>query len=154
MSSEAQINRVLADLRPEVACRDPSRRVRALSDRMVELCTPGISIAAIDNFNVAWARGGGVRKSETSTNVDADTPFQAGSISKPVFALAVMRLCQDEQLDLDADIRTYQVWQLPASDDGWTPSITLRQLLSHTAGTTVHGFPGYPVGVSRPSLPA
>jgi CubicO group peptidase (beta-lactamase class C family) len=74
-------------------------------------------------------------------------------ISKPVFALAVMRHCQDGRIDLDADIKTYlKSWQLPEGDEGWMPRITLRQLLSHTAGTTVHGFPGYPAGGTRPSL--
>jgi CubicO group peptidase (beta-lactamase class C family) len=83
----------------------------------------------------------------------ADTPFQAGSISKPVFALAVMRLCEDKLIDLDADIRTYlKSWQIPEGDDGWSPRVNLRQLLSHTAGTTVHGFPGYPAGSTWPSL--
>jgi CubicO group peptidase (beta-lactamase class C family) len=54
---------------------------------------------------------------------------------------------------LDADIRTYlKSWQIPAGDDGWGPRINLRQLLSHTAGTTVHGFPGYPADGTWPSL--
>jgi CubicO group peptidase (beta-lactamase class C family) len=88
-----------------------------------------------------------------SAAVLPDTPFQAGSISKPLFALASMRLCQDKRIDLDADIRTYlKSWQMPEGDDGWLPRVNLRQLLSHTAGTTVHGFPGYPAGTTRPSL--
>ena len=64
-----------------------------------------------------------------------------------------MRLCEDRRIDLDADIRTYlKSWQLPEGDDGWAPRINLRQLLSHTAGTTVNGFPGYPAGGAWPSL--
>jgi CubicO group peptidase (beta-lactamase class C family) len=154
MSLDARIDRVLADLRPEMPFRDPGKRVRKLADRMAELSTPGVSIAVIDDFDVVWAKGFGVRKAGGLADVRADTPFQAGSISKPVFALAVMRLCQGGRLELDADVRTYlRSWQLPASDDGWTPMITLRQLLSHTAGTTVHGFPGYPVAGQSPSLP-
>jgi CubicO group peptidase (beta-lactamase class C family) len=113
----------------------------------------GVSVAVIENFEVAWARGFGVRRMGESAAVQPDTPFQTGSISKAVFALPVMRLCQDKRIDLDADIRTYlKSWQIPAGDDGWGPTINLRQLLSHTAGTTVHGFPGYPAGGTWPSL--
>jgi CubicO group peptidase (beta-lactamase class C family) len=149
----ARIDRVIADLRPQGPCRPPQRSVRALGDRMHELCTPGVSVAVIENFEVAWASGFGVRKMGESAAVQPDTPFQAGSISKPVFALAVMRLCQDKRIDLDADIRTYlKSWQMPEGDDGWAPKVNLRQLLSHTAGTTVHGFPGYPAGGTWPSL--
>jgi CubicO group peptidase (beta-lactamase class C family) len=72
-----------------------------------------------------------------------DTLFQAASISKPVFALAVMRLVQEGQLNLDEDVNTYLTsWRISAIEN-WQPRITLRQLLSHTAGLTVHGFPGY-----------
>ncbi len=149
----ARIDRVIADLRPQGPSRPPQRSVRTLGDRMHELCTPGVSVAVIDNFEVAWARGFGIRRIGERQAVQPDTPFQAGSISKPVFALAVMRLCQDKRIDLDADIRTYlKSWEMPKGDDGWAPRVTLRQLLSHTAGTTVHGFPGYPAGGTWPSL--
>lgn len=154
LDEDARIGRLLADLRPEVPIRDPERRVRTLTKRMADLCTPGASIAVIDHFDLVWAKGFGLRRMGAPAEVRPDTPFQAGSISKPLFALAVMRLCQDKRLDLDADIRTYlKSWRLPVGDDGWTPTISLRQLLSHTAGTTVHGFPGYPAGGAWPSLP-
>jgi CubicO group peptidase (beta-lactamase class C family) len=83
--------------------------------------------------------------------VTATTPFQAGSISKPVFALAVMRLVEQGTLDLDADVNGYlSAWRVPANG-GWQPRITLRQLLSHIAGTTVHGFRGYPASGPWPT---
>jgi CubicO group peptidase (beta-lactamase class C family) len=120
---------------------------------MAELHTPGASVAVIDNFDVAWVKGFGVRKAGADAAVVPSTPFQSGSISKPVFALAIMRLCQDQRMDLDADVRTYlKSWQLPQGDGGWTPKLSLRRLLSHTAGTTVHGFPGYPPDGVRPSV--
>jgi CubicO group peptidase (beta-lactamase class C family) len=149
----ARIDRAIADLRPHGPRRPPLRGVSTLDDRMRELCTPGVSLAVIETFEVAWARGFGVRRVGESAAVQPDTPFQTGSISKAAFALAVMRLCQDKRIDLDADIRTdLKSWQIPAGDDGWRPRINLRQLLSHTAGTTVHGFPGYPAGGTWPSL--
>jgi CubicO group peptidase (beta-lactamase class C family) len=149
----ARIDRITADLRPQGPCRLLQQRVRTLGDRMYELGTPGVSIAVIENFDVAWASGFGIRKAGEPAVVEPDTPFQAGSISKAVFALAVMRLSQDKRIDLDADVRNYlKSWQLPEGDDGWAARINLRQLLSHTAGTTVHGFPGYPPGGPWPSL--
>jgi CubicO group peptidase (beta-lactamase class C family) len=149
----ARIDRVIADLRPQAPSRPPQKSVRTLGDRLHELGTPGVSIAVIENFEVAWASGFGIRKVGERAEVGPDTPFQAGSISKPVFALAVMRLYEDKRIDLDADIRTYlKSWQMPEGDDGWAPKLNLRQLLSHTAGTTVHGFPGYPAGGPWPSL--
>lgn len=150
----ARIDRVIAGLRPQGPSRPAQQRVRTLDDRMRELRTPGVSLAVIDNFDLVWASGFGIRKMGERAAVRSDTPFQAGSISKPVFALAVMRLCQDKRVDLDADIGPYlRSWQMPEGDDGWTPRINLRQLLSHSAGTTVHGFPGYPAGGPWPSLP-
>src|SRR5262245_43837711 len=156
MSSEdvSRIERVIADLRPQAPPRAGQSGTRTLGERMAELGTPGASIAVIDNFEIAWAKGFGVRKQGTRAPVRVDTPFQAGSVSKPVFALAAMRLAQDRRIDLDADIRGYLgSWPLPDGDDGWQPKVTLRQLLSHTAGTTVHGFPGYPADGFLPSLP-
>jgi CubicO group peptidase (beta-lactamase class C family) len=149
----SRIERVVVDLRPQAPPRSGQNGIRSLGERMAELGTPGASVAVIDNFELAWAKGFGVRKQGTRAPVRVDTPFQAGSISKPVFALAAMRLAQDLRIDLDADVRSYlKSWRLPDGDDGWRPKVTLRQLLSHTAGTTVHGFPGYPAGSAVPSL--
>src|ERR1700752_1634796 len=156
MSSEdvSRIERVIADLRPQAPPRPGQSGTRTLGERMAELGTPGASIAVIDNFEIAWAKAFGVRKQGTRAPARTGTAFEAVSIRKPVFALAAMRLAEAQQIDLDADVRTYlKSWQLPDGDGGWQPKVTLRQLLSHTAGTTVHGFPGYPAGVPLPSLP-
>ncbi len=120
---------------------------------MGQLATPGVSVAVIDDFEVAWSPGFGKPAADANEAVAPTTLFQVGSISKPVFALAVMRLVEAGRLDLDVDIDRYLTsWRVPAND-GWAPRITLRQLLSHTAGTTVHGFPGYPAQGVRPTVP-
>ena len=119
---------------------------------MRKLFTPGVSIAVVDDFELAWAGGFGVRKRREEGAVSADTLFQAASISKPIFALAVMRLAKTGMLELDADVNEYlQSWRVPDSA-GWRPQITVRQLLSHTAGTTEHGFAGYPPSAELPAL--
>jgi CubicO group peptidase (beta-lactamase class C family) len=149
---EDRISRVLQGLRPAIAYSGRDGAGQSLAMRMAGLCTPGASISVIDGFDMAWARGFGVRMAGTAAEVTPATPFQAGSISKPVFALAVMRLVQEGILDLDADVNTCLTsWQIP-ENEGWRPRITLRQLLSHSAGTTVHGFPGYPVQGPWPSV--
>jgi CubicO group peptidase (beta-lactamase class C family) len=152
MSMDVRMSRVLADLRSEPAVPVQETPAQSLASRMAHYRTPGASIAVVDDFDLAWARGFGVRAFDAADEVTAHTPFQAGSISKPVFALAVMRLVERGVLDLDADVNQYLIsWQVPANGD-WRPRITLRQLLSHTAGTTVHGFPGYSAGGPLPTL--
>jgi CubicO group peptidase (beta-lactamase class C family) len=151
--AENRISRVSQDLRPETPFPGRDEPPQTLAERMRHLATPAVSVAVIDDFEVDWSRGFGKRTAGTTEDVTPTTPFQAGSISKPVFALAVMRLVEGGRLDLDADVNDYLAsWQVPANDR-WLPCITLRQLLSHTAGTTVHGFPGYPANGSRPTVP-
>src|SRR5262245_24323033 len=136
--------RMLADVRPEAVVPVREGASQTLAQRMAIHATPGASIAVVDNDDVAWARGFGVRKAGSADAVTESTPFQSGSVSKPVFALAVMRLVEQGKLDLDTDVNDYLTsWRVPANG-GWQPRITLRQLLSHTAGTTVHGFRGPP----------
>jgi CubicO group peptidase (beta-lactamase class C family) len=85
--------------------------------------------------------------------VTADTLFQAASISKPVSALLFMQLVQQGKLQLDTDVNeTLTSWKLPSNDLTKKSSVTLRLLLSHMAGTTVHGFPGYAAGERLPTL--
>jgi CubicO group peptidase (beta-lactamase class C family) len=109
-------------------------------------------VAVIAGGDLAWAQGYGVRQAGQSAPITAQTLFQAASISKPVAAVAVMRLVQEGRLDLDEDVHAYlRSWQVPANGD-WQPRVTLRQLLSHTAGTTIHGFPGYHRAHALPTL--
>jgi CubicO group peptidase (beta-lactamase class C family) len=149
---ETRIRRVASSLLPETAFEGEYSGPAPLADRMHFYHTPGVSLAIIDNFEVAWAGGVGVCRAGNDRPVDQRTLFQAGSISKAVFALAVMRLVEQGQLDLDEDISRYLTdWQIPGRD-GWRPHLTLRRLLSHSAGVTVVGFPGYPAGAPVPSL--
>jgi CubicO group peptidase (beta-lactamase class C family) len=114
-----------------------------LADRMAALRVPGVSIAYIHDGKIEWARAYGVTRIGGSP-VTPDTLFQAASISKPVAALAVLRLAQSGRLDLDADVNRYlKTWKLAENAFTAENKVTLRGLLTHTAGMTVHGFPGY-----------
>lgn len=85
--------------------------------------------------------------------VTSDTLFQAGSISKPVAAMAALHLVQQGRLSLDSDVNSALTsWKVPASTAAPGATVTLRELLTHTAGFTVHGFPGYAAGTPVPTL--
>ncbi len=80
------------------------------------------------------------------------TLFQAGSISKPVAAMGALRLVEQGTLSLDEDVNTkLKSWKVPENEFTATEKVTLRRLVSHTAGLTVHGFPGYDIEVPMPT---
>jgi CubicO group peptidase (beta-lactamase class C family) len=138
-----RIERVINGLLPETALQNQYAAPATLAERMAYYRTPGVSIAVINNGEIEWARGFGLRQWGSPEPVTEETLFQAGSISKPIFALAVMHLVEDGRLDLDEDVNAYLTsWKIPPTGS-WQPKVTLRQLLSHSAGLTVHGFPGY-----------
>jgi CubicO group peptidase (beta-lactamase class C family) len=124
----------------------------SLAEVMAQCNIPGVGLAVVADGGIVWAGGFGVRSAESGDAVDAETIFQAGSISKPVAALCALRLVTDGTLALDEDVNDHLTsWRVPAFA-GWSPRLTLRQLLSHTAGLTVHGFPGYPRNAKAPDL--
>lgn len=85
--------------------------------------------------------------------VTLDTLFQAGSISKPVTAMAALHFVEAGRWSLDDPINDRLVsWKLPVNDLQKDQPVTLRRLLSHNAGTTVHGFPGYAAGTPVPTV--
>lgn len=151
---ERRIERVINGLLPSSAFKNQNRYgpKATLQERMAFYHTPGVSIAVVNNHKIEWARGFGVREQGKPKPVTETTLFQAASISKPMFALAVMRLVQEGKLDLDEDVNRYLTsWKVPPNGS-WQPRITLRQILSHSAGLTVHGFPGYRTTEELPSV--
>ena len=115
------------------------------ADRMERYRIPALSIAAVDDGEIAWAAGYGAQ---------ATTLFQAASISKAVAAVGVLALVEQGVLHLDDDVNAQlRSWRLPESAFTTGQPVTLRHLLSHTAGLTVPGFPGYSVGAAVPSVP-
>ena len=126
--------------------------VRKLLSEIAEVLTthgvPGASIAVIVGDRVVWAAGIGVAEQGLDRSVESGTLFQAGSVSKPVAALAALRLVESAKLTLDDPVGKY----LGASTLPARYLVTLRQLLSHTSGLSVSGFHGYPRGKPVPSL--
>jgi len=121
--------------------------------RMQARHIPGLSLAIVQDGKIFRAQGYGFTDNNRQAPVTPDTLFQAGSISKAVAAFGALHLVQEGKLSLDADVNTeLQSWKVPENEFTKDNKVTLRRILSHTAGLTVHGFPGYPVSGPVPSL--
>lgn len=126
----------------------------ALEGRMRAHHVHGLSVAVIDGHRVVWAKAYGFAEVAQRSPVDETTLFQAGSISKPVAAAALLARVEEGKLALDRPINlALTSWKLPENDLTRKTPVTLAMLLSHTAGLTVHGFPGYAVGEAVPTVP-
>ena len=150
-SVDTQIKRVEQGLLPPVLIKgDPSW---SIEERMKHWKVPGMSIAVVKDFKVEWARTYGIKDIETKEPVTTETLFQAGSISKPVAAMVALKRVQDGKISLDENINNkLQTWKLPDNEFTAKKKVTLANLLSHTGGLTVHGFPGYAVDEKIPTL--
>ena len=114
---------------------------------------PGLSLAIIDEGKIIRAKGYGFTDKSGATAVMTNTLFQAGSISKPVAALAALRMVEEGRLSLDEDVnRVLRQWQVAENEFTKNEKVTLRRILSHSAGLTVHGFPGYDTDSPLPTL--
>jgi CubicO group peptidase (beta-lactamase class C family) len=147
---EDKIKRIMENLQVETQFWN-QYKTSTIEERLVHYQTPGISVAVINNGVIEWARGFGVKDIKTNEPVTPNTLFQAASISKALVSLAFMKLKEKHEINLDTDVNVYlKSWKIP-SNNGWQPVITLRQLLSHTAGLTVSGFVGYSSGAEIPT---
>ena len=114
---------------------------------------PGVSVAVINDFELDYVEVHGVESRASGEPVTEGTLFQAASMSKGVSAVAALSLVQDASVSLDREINDYLTsWQLPDNDLQVSEKVTLRRLLSHTAGTTVSGFRGYRYTEPVPTL--
>ncbi|HUF73815.1 MAG TPA: serine hydrolase [Gammaproteobacteria bacterium] len=116
-----------------------------IEELMARFNVPGVSVAAIRDFEIHWAKGYGVADVETGQAVDTETLFQAASISKPVAAMGVLEAVEDEVFGLDDDINDILTsWQLDGGGFTRDRPVTPRSLTSHNSGLgDGFGFPGY-----------
>ncbi|HMG34440.1 MAG TPA: serine hydrolase domain-containing protein [Blastocatellia bacterium] len=130
-----------------------SANTHTLAERMRQLRVPAVSIAVINNGRIEWARAYGVIESGQPARAGTTTLFQAASISKPVAAMGALHLVELGRLALDEDVNKRLIsWKVPENDKTKDQKVTLRRLLSHSAGLTVHGFPGYAKGDPVPII--
>jgi CubicO group peptidase (beta-lactamase class C family) len=115
-----------------------------IEKRMQETGIKGLSIAVIRNYKVEWAKGYGWADVEEKRKVNTETRFQAASISKSLNSMGVLKLVEQGKLDPESDINNYlKSWKFPYDSLSKNKKINTLNLLSHTAGLTIHGFPGY-----------
>jgi CubicO group peptidase (beta-lactamase class C family) len=151
--TEERIARVENGLQKPNRLKGSPAEPMKLAERMEHYKVPGVSVAVIHAGGVEWARGYGRRDVESGAPVTAETLFQAASLSKGVAAAVAMRLVEQGKLSLDEDVNAkLRSWKVPDNEFTQTEKVTLRRLLSHNAGLTVHGFPGYAQGAAMPAL--
>jgi CubicO group peptidase (beta-lactamase class C family) len=122
-------------------------------DRMKFYKIPSVSLAVISDGKIEWAKTYGYADIEARRLANKSTLYQVASITKSVNALGILKLVQEGKLSVTNDIRMYlKSWTLPENELTRHKTITLRNLLSHTAGLSVHGFIGYAVNDSIPTI--
>ena len=100
---------------------------------MKDAVVPGLAIALVRDGKIRWSRGFGVKENGREGAVEDETIFEAASVSKTVFAYAVLKLCEKGVLDLDRPLTKYVPWKF-LEGDARLEKITARQVLSHSAG--------------------
>jgi len=107
----------------------------SLAERMSFYGVPGISVAVMNDYQIAWAKGHGVLEAGGSEAVTTETLFHAGSIAKPVSAAATLTLVEEGLLDLDEDVNAKLAsWHIPENEHTVVEKVTLRRLMSHSSG--------------------
>jgi len=152
-SSKARIKRIEEGLTDTVLLKGRPVQHYTLVQRMEKYHVRGLSVAVVDRGKVVWSSGYGLADVKSNRAVDARTMFQAGSISKPVAAVAAMKFVQMGRLNLDENVnQQLKSWHVPENEFTKDQKVTLRRLLSHSAGLTVHGFAGYAAGTPVPTV--
>ncbi len=122
-------------------------------DRMKFYKIPSVSVAVINNGKIEWTKTYGYAEIATKRLANNNTLYQVASITKSVNALGILKLVQEGKLSLTSDIRNYlKTWKFPDNEFSKNKIITLKNLLCHTAGLNVHGFIGYAITDSIPTI--
>lgn len=112
---------------------------------------PGAAVALVENQEVVWAKGYGLSDIGNRRRTSTDTVFQAASISKSLTAWGVVKLAEQSLIELDAPVDLYlKRWHLPPSP--YNDRVTVRRVLSHTAGLSLQGYPGNDPNKPLPTL--
>jgi CubicO group peptidase (beta-lactamase class C family) len=133
--------------------RGPASKKMNLIDRMAYYSVPGVSIAMVDENKIAWVKAYGLIEKGKSDSVSTATLFQSGSTGKAIMATAALQLVEKGSLSLDTSAKLYlKSWKIPENSFTRRTAVTLRQLLSHTAGVNLPGVIGYQAGEPLPNL--
>jgi CubicO group peptidase (beta-lactamase class C family) len=134
-----------------VCLASPSAQADRVDDvitvQMRERHVPGVALAMIQGSRIIREQSYGFADEEKKLPVTPSTLFQAASVSKPVAALGALHLVEQGKVSLDENINGKLThWHIPENRFTKDHPVTLRLILSHSAGLTIEGFPGYRVG--------
>ena len=125
------------------------RRVPDLLDRYD---VPGASIALIEDGEVTWSGAYGTADLAEGRPTNETTPFQVQSITKSVTAWGVLRLVEQDEIGLDDSIASHITgWEPPDTEYSWK-EVTIRRVLSHSAGLPAGGYERVPIDEEPPPL--
>ena len=127
---DPRVTRVENGLSGAIQVQGRAPELFSIEERMAHYNVPGVSVAVLDSGRVAWAKGYGVKDVETGEPVKTTTLFQAASISKPVAAMAALRLVEEGLLELDTPVNQYlRSWKIPDNEFTAGNEVTLLSLI-------------------------
>jgi CubicO group peptidase (beta-lactamase class C family) len=142
--SQSRIERIEGSLRPLTSIGDEGEGLSLsahLTERMSDLKVPGVGVTVVEDFEPAWSRSYGVREVDSEDRVTHTTPFEIGSTTKLVTAIAALQLVEQGKIGLDDDANDVLVnWKIPDSHSTVDEKVTLRRLLNHTSGIPATNF--------------
>lgn len=148
-----RISRVENGLIPAIRVEGLPNSNKNLLAQMKEMKVPAASIAVINEGKIEWAKAYGVISTDSPLSANTQTRFQAGSVSKPVAAFAILSLVNKGLITLDEDVNHKLIsWKVPDNEFTTAKKVTLRHLLSHSSGCSVIGFDGYKKNEPIPTL--
>jgi CubicO group peptidase (beta-lactamase class C family) len=146
-----EIQQVERGLRPPVLLKGD--KTWTLEERMRLHRVPAVSMAVFGDGRILWARAYGFADADALSPATDATLFQAASISKSVTAMAALKKVEQGRLSLERPVNdSLKSWKVPDNEFTKKTPVTLAELLSHTAGTSVHWFEGYAAGREVPTL--
>ena len=150
----SKLNEIETNIRIPIVIKNIPPQRHSLLDRMKHYEIPGVSVAVIDHGKLAWAKGYGRLENGKKEEVNSSTIFQAASMSKPFTALGILSLVKEGRIKLDANVNDYLTsWKVPENSFTKDEKVTIRRLLSHSAGLIDgNGFPGYQTTSPLPTL--
>jgi CubicO group peptidase (beta-lactamase class C family) len=140
---QSPAERLASNVLPIVRIKGENLRY-TMDARRAHYGCPAVGVAVIEGGELAWAAGYGVVQDGFPATIDENTMFSGASISKTYAAMLALQLVGRGVWDLDTDVNRYlKSWQIPQNEFTRQSPVTLRWLLSHKAGTTIHGFGRY-----------
>ena len=140
-------------LLPAVVIESENSITYSIIERMQYYDVPGLSIAVIKDNKIEWAKSYGLKEKGTTDIVTLNTMFQAASMSKPITGIVAVKLAEQGKIDLYKSVNEQlKSWQIPENEFTKKKAVTPELLLLHLGGLNVHGYHGYSVSDTIPTI--